>query len=457
MLRRAGRHVLSDRLQVASAGISFFAVLSIAPAAGDGAVGLRRGQHPRAGAGADVQRRAPGCRPSSSRWWPISSPRITAASTEVNTFRGLTGLVFALWTATTAATYLIDALTHAYHETETRGFLHRTGLALTVVLGGAVAAGRGDLGGRPRRPGGRRRAGAGPAAGRRARVAGAGRASWRRGSPCSTASPLTAPRPGGGGSAAAPRSRPCSGWPPRSRCSPTCRASAATSRPTAPWPAWRSACSGSGSRVFLVILGASVNAEAERQTVRDSTVGPEQPLGRRGAVVADSAPPSPGEDVAPGTPATRPGEFRTPQIRLERVATDKRNVTAASGGQVDWRRRTRAFRPIPSRDRGDPPGRRGEHRRDRDPLLRAPVRRAPRTARRHLQPRQPGGEDPADGPGRVGGRLRQLPGEGARAAARAPARPASRTSTRRSASPRPSTTSSTTTCSGRSSTCSATP
>jgi membrane protein len=48
--------------------------------------------------------------------------------------------------------------------------------------------------------------------------------------------------------------------------------------------------------VFLVILGASVNAEAERQTVRDSTVGPEQPLGRRGAVVADSAPPYPGEE-----------------------------------------------------------------------------------------------------------------------------------------------------------------
>jgi membrane protein len=48
--------------------------------------------------------------------------------------------------------------------------------------------------------------------------------------------------------------------------------------------------------VFLVILGASVNAEAERQTIRDSTVGPEQPLGRRGAVVADSAPPYPGEE-----------------------------------------------------------------------------------------------------------------------------------------------------------------
>ena len=48
--------------------------------------------------------------------------------------------------------------------------------------------------------------------------------------------------------------------------------------------------------VFLVILGATVNAEAERQTVRDSTVGPDRPLGQRGAVVADSAPPYPGEE-----------------------------------------------------------------------------------------------------------------------------------------------------------------
>jgi membrane protein len=45
--------------------------------------------------------------------------------------------------------------------------------------------------------------------------------------------------------------------------------------------------------VFLVILGASVNAEAERQTERDSTVGPDRPPGERGAVVADSVPPYP--------------------------------------------------------------------------------------------------------------------------------------------------------------------
>src|SRR3712207_4770602 len=66
---------------------------------------------------------------------------ITAASTQVPTWRGLTGLVVALWTATTATTYLIDGLTLAYHETETRGFLRRSGLALVFVLGGALLLG----------------------------------------------------------------------------------------------------------------------------------------------------------------------------------------------------------------------------------------------------------------------------------------------------------------------------
>jgi len=38
---------------------------------------------------------------------------------------------------------------------------------------------------------------------------------------------------------------------------------------------------------YLVLLGAEINAESERQTDRDSTVGPEAPRGRRGAEAAD--------------------------------------------------------------------------------------------------------------------------------------------------------------------------
>ena len=40
--------------------------------------------------------------------------------------------------------------------------------------------------------------------------------------------------------------------------------------------------------VIILIVGAEINAEMERQTARDSTVGPEKPMGERGAVVADT-------------------------------------------------------------------------------------------------------------------------------------------------------------------------
>jgi membrane protein len=42
---------------------------------------------------------------------------------------------------------------------------------------------------------------------------------------------------------------------------------------------------------YAVLLGAEINAESEEQTVRDTTKGPEKPLGERGAVKADSLPP----------------------------------------------------------------------------------------------------------------------------------------------------------------------
>jgi membrane protein len=40
-----------------------------------------------------------------------------------------------------------------------------------------------------------------------------------------------------------------------------------------------------------VICGAELNSEAEHQTARDSTTGPEQPLGTRGARMADRVAP----------------------------------------------------------------------------------------------------------------------------------------------------------------------
>ena len=41
---------------------------------------------------------------------------------------------------------------------------------------------------------------------------------------------------------------------------------------------------------YAVLLGAEINAESEEQTVADTTTGPPEPLGSRGAVKADSTP-----------------------------------------------------------------------------------------------------------------------------------------------------------------------
>jgi membrane protein len=41
---------------------------------------------------------------------------------------------------------------------------------------------------------------------------------------------------------------------------------------------------------YLVLLGAEINAETERQTLKDTTVGPDKPMGQRGAEAADTKP-----------------------------------------------------------------------------------------------------------------------------------------------------------------------
>ena len=45
--------------------------------------------------------------------------------------------------------------------------------------------------------------------------------------------------------------------------------------------------------VVAVLLGAEINAEAEKQTVRDTTTGPDKPMGERGALKADLGPADP--------------------------------------------------------------------------------------------------------------------------------------------------------------------
>jgi membrane protein len=291
ILRRAARHVLSDRLQVLSAGISFFAILSVAPLLVTALSVYGALNSPEQAL--EQLSDAAGVLPDQLE--PVVADQlrtITTASTQVLTVRGLTGLVFALWTATTAATFLVDALTLAYRETETRGYLRRSGLAVLVVLGGAVLLG--------------------------AVIAAGGVVSrLAAGAPESVRLLLR-----------------LLAWPVLAAVMAAALAALYRFAPDRKDARWRWISGGAvlatllwlaasialfayvqtlgsyestyGSlagvaismfwlwiTVFLVIVGAAVNAEAERETVRDSTVGPEQPVGERGAAVADSVPPYP--------------------------------------------------------------------------------------------------------------------------------------------------------------------
>jgi membrane protein len=293
VLRRVAVHVLSDRLMVQSAGVAFFAILSIAPVLVTaisvyGAVNTPEQALQQLSSVAEML---------PTELQPMVADQlttITTASTDVLTWRGLTGLVVALWTATTAMTYLIDGLTIAYHETETRSFLRRSGLALVFVLGGALVLGAlltaaGALS--------RSLAGAPDVARTLALVL-----AW--GAVAGLMTVLLAVLFRFGPDRKEARWR----WITGGSLIATLLWVVSTVGFFAYVEGLGSYSATYGSlagvaismfwvwvTVFLVIVGAAVNAETERETTRDSTVGPEQPLGERGAVVADSAPPYPGE------------------------------------------------------------------------------------------------------------------------------------------------------------------
>ncbi|RBY81228.1 YihY/virulence factor BrkB family protein [Blastococcus sp. TF02-09] len=291
VLGRAGRHVLDDRLMALAAAVSFFAILSIAPLLVTalsvyGAVNTPDQALDQLSSVAEVL--PPELEPLVAE----QLTTITTASAEVLTWRGLTGLVAALVTATTAATYLIDALTLAYSETETRSLFRRTRLAVVFVLGGALVLG--------------------------AVIAGTGALSRHLDRLPDPLRPLA----------------PALLWLSLAVVLAVVVAVLyrfAPDRKRARWRwisvgavvavvLWLAASVGLfayvqslgsyettyGSlggvaismfwlwlSVLLVIAGATVNAESERQTARDSTVGPDRPAGERGAVVADSVPPRP--------------------------------------------------------------------------------------------------------------------------------------------------------------------
>jgi membrane protein len=289
LLARAARHVLEARLPLLSAGVAFFAVLSIAPVL-VAAISVYGAVNTPAQA-LDQLSRVAEVLPAQVE--PIVADQltsITTASNRVLTVRGLAGLVIALWTATTAMVSLIDALTVAYHETETRGLVRRTSVALAFVLGGAVLLGA---------------------------VLTLGRWASRRidGAPDAlrTAAPVVTWFALGGLMIAAlaflyryapDRKQARWRWTTWGATGATVLWLAtsvvlfAYVRSLGTYESTYGSLAGVAISMFwlwmtvlLVVIGAAVNGEAERQTSRDSTVGAERPLGERGAEVADTLPP----------------------------------------------------------------------------------------------------------------------------------------------------------------------
>ncbi len=140
IVKRSLRQAFGERLMVQVSAVAFFALLSIAPVllTALSIYGALNSPEEALQQLSDMAEVLP------DDLEPLVADQltsITAASGQVLTLRGLSGLLAALWTATTAATYLVDALTLAYREEETRGFLRRSALGLAVVLGGAALLG----------------------------------------------------------------------------------------------------------------------------------------------------------------------------------------------------------------------------------------------------------------------------------------------------------------------------
>lgn len=288
LLRRAAEHVLTTRLPILCAGIAFFAVLSIAPVLVT-ALSVYGAVNTPTQAMAQLSQVA---EMLPAQLQPIVADQltsITTASGKVLTVRGLTGLVIALWTAATAMTALIDALTVAYHERETRGFLRRSTLAFgfvfgcTLLLGGVITV-------------------AGLASGALRQAPDVVR------TVASVVTWLALAALMSGVLAVLYR------FAPDRKQARWRWVTVGATGATALWLASSAALFAYVQRlgtyestygslagvaismfwlwitVLLVVAGAAVNGESELQTARDSTVGTERPLGERGAVVADSTP-----------------------------------------------------------------------------------------------------------------------------------------------------------------------
>ena len=289
VLRRVAGRAVGERFSLYSAAVAFFAVLSVAPVLLT-ALSVYGAVNTPAQAMAHLSGVVAVLPPAIGEVLADQLVSITAASTQVLTFRGLLALAVALGTAMTATTFLIDGLTVAYREEETRGMVHRSLLSLGFVVGGAVGLG------------------AAITSSTMLSRALADTAEWVRVVVLAGLWIALAALTAVGLSVLyrfAPdrRGRARWRWISGGAVVTTALWLAASAglflyvQNMGTYERTYGSLAGVAMSMFwlwltvlLIILGAAVNAEAERQTARDSTTGPERPPGDRGAVVADHVP-----------------------------------------------------------------------------------------------------------------------------------------------------------------------
>lgn len=131
---RLWREVGNDKIGLVSAGVAFYAILSLFPAlaAAVSVYGLAADPITLATQVAQLSTLLP-----SGAWQIIYEQllKIATAPTQGLTVAAVSGILLAVWSATRAITALMTALNIVYGAEERRGWFHRTALALGLTAG----------------------------------------------------------------------------------------------------------------------------------------------------------------------------------------------------------------------------------------------------------------------------------------------------------------------------------
>jgi len=288
VVRRTKTEARRDEVSLLAAGVAFYALLSLVPALAAlvSIYGLVADP-------ADIDRQvADSLAAAPAEVRDLIAEQMSSVAQQSQGGLGITvvvGILLALWSASSGMKHLITAIDVAYDEEETRGFVALRGRALLLTVGAiafvAVAVGVITVV---------------PALLDDTSLGGAGQLA---------VSILRFPFLGLGLMAglavlyryAPDRDEPRWGWTAPGTIVATVLAlvgSVLFSLYTSTMGSYAETYGALGAVVVLmlwlmlmaaaVVIGAEINAEAERQTARDSTTGPEQPLGQRDAYAADT-------------------------------------------------------------------------------------------------------------------------------------------------------------------------